>query len=247
MSHYDIEQGGASCPIFRKKGTRAVVLCNGPPPPAPLLEYWLNGADLFVCADAAGHPYDHLPRTPDVVIGDFDSLAGRILDGRSGPKFLQVADQFTTDSEKALLYLVEQGVAEAVLMGATGWRLDHTLFNVHLLERFADRLRICIAGHHADTVRLGAGAEVSWDLPRGTLFSLIPMCGEVTAVTLEGARYPLLGETLAPGGFATISNRVDVSPLLVTIGEGSVLVAVDRETGPPFVEDIFTDDTPPPE
>jgi len=242
MSDYDREQGGASCPIFRKKGPRAAVLCNGPPPPAPLLEYWLNGADLFVCADAAGHPYDHLPRNPDVVIGDFDSLAGRILDGRAGPKFLQVADQYTTDSEKALLYLAEEGFEEVVLLGATGWRLDHTLFNVHLLERFADRLRICIAGHHADSVRLGPGTEVSWDLPRGVLFSLVPITGRVTGVTLEGARYPLLGETLEPGGFATISNRVDVSPLLISIGEGSVLVAVDRELGPPYLEDIFQDD-----
>ena len=229
MSHYDREKGGASCPIFKKRGMRAVVLCDGPPPPEPLLDYWLMGADLFLCADAAGHPYDHLPRTPDVVIGDFDSLAGRILDGRSGPKFLQVADQYTTDSEKALLYLVEEGVEEVVLLGATGWRLDHTLFNVHLLERFADRLRICIAGHHADTVRLGSGTEVSWDLPVGTMFSLIPMCGDVKGVTLEGAQYPLLGETLETGAFATVSNRVAMSPLLLAVGEGSLLVAVDRE------------------
>ena len=76
------------------------------------------------------------------MIGDFDSLAGRILSGRGGPKFLQVADQYTTDSEKALLYLENEGYEEVVLMGATGWRLDHTLFNVQLLERFAGRLKI---------------------------------------------------------------------------------------------------------
>lgn len=242
MSLYDQEKGGASCPIFKKRGKRAVVLCDGPPPPGPLLDYWLMGADLFLCADAAGHPYDHLPRTPDVVIGDFDSLAGRILDGRSGPKFLQVSDQYTTDSEKALLYLVDEGVEEAILLGATGWRLDHTLFNVHLLERFADRLRLCIAGHHADTVRLGSGSDVSWDLPKGAMFSLIPMSGEVKGVTLEGAQFPILGETLTPGGFAAISNRVTVSPMLISIGTGSVLVAVDRESGPMFVEDIFGED-----
>ena len=177
MSHYDPETGGAACPIFRKKGKRAVVLCNGPQPPMPLLEYWLNGADLFVCTDAAGHPYDHLPHPPDIVIGDFDSLAGRILAGRDGPKFLQVSDQYTTDSEKALLYLENEGFEEVILMGSTGWRLDHTLFNVQLLERFAGRLRILLAGHHADTVRLGSGSKVSWDLSSGVLFSVIPMCG----------------------------------------------------------------------
>ena len=47
MTNYEPETGGAACPIFRKKGHRAVVLCNGPQPPMPLLEYWLSGADLF--------------------------------------------------------------------------------------------------------------------------------------------------------------------------------------------------------
>ena len=242
MNGYEPETGGASCPIFPKKGKRGVVLCNGPPPPVPLLDYWLRGADHFVCADAAGHPYDHLPRVPDVVIGDFDSLAGRLLAGRDGPKFLQVADQDTTDSEKAILYLESQGVEEIILMGATGWRLDHTLFNVQLLERFADRVRILIAGHHADTVRLGSGSKVSWDLSPGVLFSVLPMCGRVTGVTFEGAMYPLLGDTLEPGGPATISNRVTMSPLLISVGEGSLLVAVDREAGPDYVEDLLEDE-----
>ena len=135
-----------------------------------------------------------------------------------------------------------QGYEEVILMGATGWRLDHTLFNVQLLERFAGRLRILLAGHHADTVRLGPGENVSWELSPGVLFSVIPMCGKVTGVTFEGAMYPLLGETLEPGGPATISNRVTMSPLLITVGEGSLLVAVDRESGPDYVEDMFEDE-----
>lgn len=238
MNNYEPEKGGAACPIFTKKGLRAVVLCDGPPPPRELLAYWLIGAEAFVCTDAAGHPYDHLPRVPDVVIGDFDSLAGRILDGRGGPQFLQVADQYTTDSEKALLYLIDEGFQEVILLGATGWRLDHTLFNINLMERFAAQLRICVAGHHADTVRLDPGQSVSWELPTGGKFSVLPLCGPVTGVTIEGAQYPLLGETLLPGGQATIGNRVTMSPLLITVGDGPLLVSVDREHGPAFVEDF---------
>ncbi len=229
MSNYDHEIGGSSCPVFPRKGLRAVVLCDGPPPEDDVLRYWLNGAEIFVCTDAAGHPYDHLPRIPDVVIGDFDSLSGRILAGRGGPRYLQVDDQFTTDSEKALLFLHENGVEEVILLGATGWRLDHTLFNCHLMERFAGKLRVCIAGHHADTVRLGTGSQVSWHIPTGTKFSIMPLAGPVTAVTIEGAMFPILGETIEPGGPATISNRVTMSPLLISVGTGSLLVAVDRE------------------
>ncbi len=229
MNDYPAELGGASCPIFPKLGARAVVLCDGPPPEPQLLFYWLTGADIFVCADAAGHPYDELPRVPDLVIGDFDSLAGRIIDGRDGPRYLRVDDQDTTDSEKALIYLHERGIKEAVLLGAVGWRLDHTIYNCQLLERFAGEMRLCIAGPYADTVRIGGGESVSWELPVRTRFSLLPLAGTAQGVTMEGAEYPLLGDTLETGAFATVSNRVAVSPLLITVGEGSLLAAVDRE------------------
>ncbi len=229
MSYKDPENGGATNPLFQKQGPRAVVLCAGPPPDDDLLRYWLTGADFFVCTDSAGHPYDELPLSPDVVIGDFDSLSGRVLDGRSGPRFLQVDDQYTTDSEKALLFLIEQGIEEVVLMGATGWRLDHTIFNCQLLERYAGKLRICLVGPHADTVRLGSGTHASLPLPPGAGFSLLPIMGEVKGVTLEGAKYPLLGDVLEPGGPALISNQVFVSPLLISVGEGSLLLAVDRQ------------------
>ena len=88
-------------------------------------------------------------------------------------------------------------------------------------------------------MRLGPGEQVSWDLPPGIRFSVMPMCGPVTGVTFEGAMYPLLGETLEPGGPATISNRVTMSPLLISVGDGSLLVAVDRESGPDFIEDLL--------
>ncbi len=241
MSNKESETGGAGNSLFPKEGSRAVVLCAGPPPEDELLRYWLAGSDFFMTTDSAGHPYDHLPMEPDVVIGDFDSLSGRVLVGRSGPRFFHVDDQYTTDSEKALLFCIEQGVKEVILLGATGWRLDHTLYNCNLLERYADQLRICMVGPNADTVRLGTGAKVSWDLPIGTRFSLMPIMGKVSGVTLEGARYPLLGDLLEPGGPALISNQVLLSPLLISVGEGSVLVGVDRHVQPMTLEEFEED------
>jgi thiamine pyrophosphokinase len=229
MSLYDLETGGAACPIFPKKGPRAVVLCDGPPPEPDVLAYWLSGADLFVCTDAAGLPYHELPRRPDVVIGDFDDLAGRLISGRDGPRLLRVDEQDTTDSEKALLYLVDEGLTEAILLGAVGWRLDHTLHNTMLLERFADRLRLAVAGHQGDGVRLAPGQSVSWSLDLGTRFSLLPLLGTSRGVTLEGAEYPLLHGDLGPQGPSAISNRVAFDPLLIQAGDGPLLVMVERE------------------
>ena len=229
MSFYHHETGGAACPIFPKKGPRAVILCDGPPPQPDVLAYWLGGADLFVCTDAAGHPYDQLPAPPDVVIGDFDALAGRLLAGRDGPMFLRVDEQETTDSEKAVLYALDQGLEEAVLLGAVGWRLDHTLYNTQLLERYADRMRLALAGQQADGVRLAPGQSVSWSLDPGTGFSLVALAGPSRGVTLEGAEYPLLGGEVGPAGPSAISNAVAYDPLLIRNGDAPLLVLVDRD------------------
>jgi thiamine pyrophosphokinase len=196
------------------------------------LVYWLSGAELFVCTDAAGHPYDLLPCLPDVVIGDFDSLTGRLLSGRDGPRFLLVRDQDTTDSEKALLYVIEDGCTEAILLGATGWRLDHTLFNCSLLERYANRLRLCLSGYECDAVRVDPSHPTRWDLPRGTRFSVFAPTHEARGVTLVGAQYPLTDEEVRFGGPAFISNRVSASPLIISLKEGSLLVTVERNGWP---------------
>lgn len=224
-----MNEGGSRSLIFPAAGRRAVVLCDGPPPPAALIEYWLDGAEAFVCADRAGYPYDELPRPPDVVIGDFDSLSGHLLAGRSGPRYLQSTDQDTTDSEKSLNFCVEEGFAETVLLGAAGWLLDHTLYNVSLLERFAGRLRICLSDRYGSSVRIGPGESRHWDLPAGTSFSLMPLFGAARGVTVAGAEYPLRVGDIAAEGPATVSNRVAEPPLFVEVTTGSLLLTVRHD------------------
>jgi len=211
------------------------VLCDGPPPPYAVLDHWLAEADVFICADAAGRPYERLPRLPDLIIGDFDALrrdeTARIAADESGGTVdglpaLHVAEQESTDSEKALLWALKRFFAEAVLLGATGARLDHSFFNVSLVERFADRMSLCIADEFSVTIRLAPHSFTHWPLPVGTGFSLIPLASPVSDVNLAGAAYPLHDARLAPGGPATVSNRVVAPPLGVRVGRGSLLLSV---------------------
>ena len=60
---------------------------------------------------------------------------------------LQVSDQYTTDSEKALLYLEGEGFEEIILMGATGWRLALPPFTAYLLDTWYGGIRGLIGGH----------------------------------------------------------------------------------------------------
>ncbi len=222
-------EGGARSLIFPKQGRRAVVLCDGPRPPFSLIGYWLDGSDLFVCADGAGYPYDDLPRTPDTVIGDFDSLSGRILSGRAGPRYLVSPEQNSTDSEKALEYCIRNDCREVVLLGALGWLIDHTLYNVSLVERFADRLRICLSGPHDSSVRIGPGETTHWNFAPGTIFSLSPLTGTTKGVSISGCAYDLRENDLGAHGPSSVSNKVTEPPLFIEVTTGSLLLTVRHE------------------
>ncbi len=210
------------------------MLCDGPLPPFAVLDKWLRDADVFICADAAGHPYDNLPRKPDLIIGDFDTLIRRGVSGWNpggeteidGLRHIHQAEQMSTDSEKALLWALTNFHAEGVLLGATGGRIDHSLFNVSLLERFAERMPLCIADELSVSIRLAPHSVTHWPLALGTDFSLVPLAGSAQEVTLTGAAYPLHDARLVPGGPATISNHVTGGLLSIRLGAGSLMLSV---------------------
>jgi len=225
-------RGGDKCLIFPRRSRRAVVLCDGPPPPGKLVEYWLDGADLFVCADRAGHPYYELPRLPDVVIGDFDTLADLPRPDRSNIRFIEEAEQDTTDSDKALRLVLAEGCEEAVLLGATGWLLDHTLHNCRLPERYAGRLRVCLSDEHSTTVRIGPGETTDWELPAGRSFSLLPLNVPARGVDLDGADWPLRAAVMGHDAPTAISNRTTDDTLRIAVVSGSLLFVLRHEPPP---------------
>jgi thiamine pyrophosphokinase len=216
--------GGAKSLLFPKRGKRAVILCGGPQPPNFIIERWLSGADLFICADNAGHPYDQLPSVPDLVIGDFDSIAGHIINGKTGPTMLHVPDQDSTDGEKAILHAISEGCTEGIMLGATGGSLDHTLYNCALMEKYSDRFRICICNEHGLTIRCDNTEKYIWELQPGTVFSIIPFYHKSFGISIRGAAYNMKNNDIVFGEASTVSNHVIEPPLSISITKGTLLV-----------------------
>ncbi len=224
----DGRAGALDAILLPKRGKRAVVLADGEPPPPPLLAAHLAAADLFLCADAAGRPYAALPRLPDAIVGDLDTLGAGVRDVPDGVTVLRDVREDTTDAEKALAFALNDGCREAVLLGAGGGLLDHALHNALLPERWADRLRLLLADAGTAAVRVGAGESFAWDLPPGAALSLLPLPGGARGVAFEGVRYPLRDAVVDGRGPATVSNEVVEGPVRLAIGAGSLLLIVRR-------------------
>ena len=126
-------------------------------------------APRLVAADGGADSALALGQTPDLAVGDFDSIsdaARRVL----GPARLHHdPDQETTDFDKALA--VE--AADLVLaVGFTGARLDHTLAAMSTLARHPQRRVVIDSG---TDLCLLCPPRLTLDLPAGSRVSLFPL------------------------------------------------------------------------
>ena len=113
----------------------AVVLANGDYPFADVPFQLLKRAPYVVCCDGGANEYIEKGYTPDIIIGDGDSLSetNRL---KYADLIYHNPDQETNDQTKAVQYLLSKGKRKIAIVGATGKREDHTIGNVSLLMEY---------------------------------------------------------------------------------------------------------------
>jgi len=210
-------------------GVRAVLLGNGEPPEPALLDEHLEGGALLLCADGGANAARACGRAPDWVVGDLDSVEARVLAGIPAERQVRVdADDTGTDLEKVLRHAAGLGVTEAVLLGFTGGRVDHTLWNLGVLAARGRDLRLRLVDAHCEVWPVGDGLRFAADV--GQKLSLSTPSGPVEGIATTGLRWPLEGETLAPAARDGISNEVVASPVEISVGRGDLLLCVQRDS-----------------
>ena len=181
-------------------------------------------ADLLIAADGGARYLEEMGLTPDVIVGDMDSLYPDQLDDDPGiSRILFPVDKNRSDTELAVEWALENGARHILLLGAWGGRPDHALGNAALLLRFPGRVALWEDGF---TLRgLAGGQREDFKIPGGSVVSLIPFDRD-TRVKTEGLEYPLDDENL---NFAThgLSNRACGSVSSVTVTSGLLILCVE--------------------
>ena len=172
-------------------------------------------APFVIAADGGARHARQAGKSPQLVIGDMDSLTEDELqaladDGAAIQRF--PAEKNETDLELALHHAHERGADCIRIIGATGRRIDQTFGNVYLLALPA--LRNC-------DVRLVTGDQQLWLARPGThtihgeegdTLSLLPFSAEATGITTDNLYYPLHDATLTLGPARGMSNVLDGGP-----------------------------------
>jgi thiamine pyrophosphokinase len=213
-----------------KNDVRAIIIANGIAPDETTVRRWLRPGDRLICADGGARTALALGLSPQVVVGDMDSLDEPVqaqLKAMQCRLVVYPAAKDWTDLELALKLAVEEGATEIVILGALGGRLDQELVNVLLLllpELEGIPTRIVDDRQELFVVR-GRG-EISGQ--PGDIVSLIPLGGDAHGIVTEGLMYSLHDEPLVIGPARGISNVMTGQIARVTVRSGALLVVHRR-------------------
>jgi thiamine pyrophosphokinase len=175
---------------------------------------------------------------PDVVVGDFDSLAAADrarLEALGVELRVSSPDKDESDMELCLLTALEAGAARVTIVGALGpVRPEHSVANILLLaDPRLDGVEVAIAGRGSRCWRMGTaggpGQAAIVGAP-GDFVSLFPLESAVEGVTTTGLRFPLVDETLPLGPSRGLSNELVGERGRVAARRGRLLVIHTRRS-----------------
>ena len=206
----------------------AVLLANGPLSQAavPRLRAQAAAARWLVGVDGGAAGLLALGLVPHIVTGDFDSLGVETREtlSRAGARIVPTPDQNYTDLDKAIDYSIQTlGARDFAVFGATGGRLDHTYSVLSALIKHGRAASIRLIDEFGETSLVHrAFVRTGPDLP-GRILSLLAL-GRVEGVTTTGVRWPLHGETLAPGVRDGTLNEITDETITVEVASGDLLI-----------------------
>ncbi len=185
---------------------------------------------LLIAADGGARHCRALGLTPQVVIGDFDSLDPddlRALRAAGVEVIEHPRRKDQTDLELALSHAVAAGADDILVFGALGARWDQTLANLLLLAGpgFASaRIRLLDGDQQLSLLTPRAPAHIEGR--PGDTVSLIPLGGEARGVTTAGLEYPLADGALPFGSTLGVSNVLLGHTATVHLREGLLMCVV---------------------
>ena len=208
---------------------RAVVFANGVLSDLEKSLSYLRPDDTIIAADGGVLHCQALGLTPDVVIGDFDSLEVEEVDRLEASSVKVIrhpARKDYTDLELALQYARDIGAEPILVMAALGSRWDQTLANLLLpaSESFS-KVDIRLLDGDQEILLVRAGQKVEIHGKPGDTVSLIPLYGDARGITTKGLEYPLDEGILYFGSTRGISNVLIDGEAVISLREG-LLVGV---------------------
>lgn len=183
---------------------------------------WKNS--FVICADGGLDLAIQKNITPDLIIGDFDSIQSELPESIETIR-LQI-EKDDTDMMAAIRVGLKRGFRDFVLLGAIGGRFDHSFANVCALQYLAAQgCKAMMAGEDCRVFLLNGGRLMLSKLKDKTV-SVFPFGTASCTVTYEGLKYPLTEARLSSDCPLGVSNLILTDDARITVHDGNALIIV---------------------
>lgn len=182
-----------------------------------------ESADYIIAADGGQNRAREFGLQPDCVIGDFDSTT--LNEDFDCLYITYPAEKDLTDTEAALTHALEKGCRNVILLGGMGGRLDHTMGNIGLLDKYYssfDHMEF-IDGKNRMELLKDSGRTLKRDT-RYKYFGLVSLNAEASGIDIRGAKYELTGASLERASTLGVSNEFSEDTVEICVREGTLLI-----------------------
>ena len=208
---------------------KCLILANGKPPTKNVI-YSLMKHDYttLFCADGGANAAMKMGLLPHYIIGDLDSIQEETFKYYNGKTSIKkISRQNDTDVEKCFKFAIKKKFNEAILLGVTGDRLDHTFCNLGIVIKYFDKINIKIIAENSLLAAL-TGTHKLKTIP-GETISVYGFDSR-TKISSKGLKYPLNKTALHFGHKESTSNIALRDQIELKVTGGIIFVIRDFYT-----------------
>lgn len=208
-------------------GKKIAIIGNGTINNIKFHERILKDYDIIICADGGATNAKKMNITPDYIIGDLDSTTNEILNffKHNNTKIIKDENQNRTDMELAINLAEKLKPDEIIIMGAIGYRIDHTLANILCLDKIKSNIKTKIIDDK-NIIEI-AENEKCIEGEKDDIISIIPLT-DVVDLSYQGLKWLVKNKDVKFGWFG-ISNKLKGKKAKISLKKGKILILRVRD------------------
>ena len=203
---------------------KCIIIANGKSPSKKVVEYFYKKEfNTIICADGGANSAKKIGIIPNFIIGDLDSISLLTLKYfKDKSTIIQIKRQNDTDVEKCLKFVIKKGFKEAILLGVTGDRLDHTICNLGIVIKFFNKIKIYLTAESSFLNSINNDTIIKSKI--GETISIYAF-DKNTRITSIGLKYQL-NKAALPFGVRESTSNVSISDKVKLKVSGGIIFVI---------------------
>ena len=185
----------------------------------------LEEEDYLIATDGGYDTLKKIGKTPDIVIGDFDSIKVSPED-ENCIRLNPIKDE--TDLLYSVQYAIEKGYEKIKIYGGTGGnRVSHTLANVQTLYHYKEVW--CFLYDKTEVMFVLHNGKITFSKEAVGYFSVLSLSQESSGVEEKGLKYEISDVMLTSSYPLGVSNEFLGTESSVSVKDGTLLLIMNKD------------------